>query len=349
MSDARKSNAKDSQPAAQPAVGQPLHGIEKAAWWSVPAVGAIALLCAATISVLFLNKPATVTSNPEPSNLVEAEQTKSPKVESARVESQMMMASLAPDPKSVAETVSEPAPVAETKTAAKTKPAAVTKTAAKVVTPVSIAANITMSLTCTEDRILFEGDQNLAFVDKQPELEVTRDGDVKFACLVFDGVDTSAELSKIARDQGSLEIVTLMPNNRKTCVILDSSKQRLTLRKNRDGLRWRLGGKKKSETIRLIENPINFRQWHHVMITWKNGEDAIIYVDGVEQDRYPYVQEQPHVGNFHKVVLGRTRAPAGRFYTSRVNKLVVYDQPIASEKVALLNQAVRQTYPFIFK
>jgi len=344
MADARKSNAKPSQAAAESAAGQPLQGIEKVAWWSVPAVCAIAMVCAMTIGVLFLNKPADVASNPEPSNVVKVEQTKSPKVESTRVESQVAMASLTPQPKS--DPKSDPKPKArKTRDAQKV---AEKKTAPKVVTPVSIAANTTMSLTCTEGRISFEGDQSLAFVDKQPELEVIEEGGVKFACLVFDGVDTSAEVSNISRAQGSIEIVALMPD-RKTSVILDSKFQRLTLRKNRDGLRWRMGGKRKPETIRLIENPVNFNQWHHVMITWKNGEDAIVYIDGVEQDRYPYVHEQPRFREFEKVVLGRTRSPNGTFYESRVNKLVVYDQPISSEKVSQLNQAVRQTYPFIFK
>ena len=55
MSKAKKSNSE--KPASQgPAELEPLSGFQKLAWWSVPAVFVLAILCAAAIGVLFFTQ-----------------------------------------------------------------------------------------------------------------------------------------------------------------------------------------------------------------------------------------------------------------------------------------------------
>ena len=329
---------------------QPLTGLQKAAWWSVPGLGVVALFCASTIGILFINKPPTVSDTPSPSR------TRSP----GEV-AQSTNAVLDPGPVSgqpgkrttvkVAETQivegATPAPNSEPEQSTAPESAA-PDVATKTAEPESDNAAIMMSLTCTDGKIVFEGKQDLKFVDGQPSMEITEDGGVAFAHLFFNGTDQSVELPPIARAQGTLELVVKMPP-RDTCVLLDSSAQRLTVRKNKGGLRWRVGGLRKPAKIRDIDKPVDFRQWHHIAITWKSGDNAILYVDGVEHDRYAYVHEQPRSSIYKRIVLGRTRGSSGRFHECRVNKFVVYDQPLPVEDIAELNQSVRQKYPFIFK
>ena len=56
MSKVQKSNSKNT-------TRQPLSGLQKAAWWSVPAVGVLFLICAVTIGVLFLTRSDTATGS----------------------------------------------------------------------------------------------------------------------------------------------------------------------------------------------------------------------------------------------------------------------------------------------
>jgi len=319
----------------------------------MPALGTVALVCASTIGVLFFNKPVapkTTTSTaptrspgdiaaspndtvPE-TTLVSGEPTeKTPvRVEEAKIANDKPPTPI-PDPTAVVgyET-KEPKPVVAKVPAA----------------PVSVNAATTMSLTCADGKIIFNGKQDLKFVDNQPSMEITEEGGVKFAHLVFNGTDQSAELPPVSRGQGSLEMIAKLPQT-KTSIFLDSNYQRLTLRKNRDGLRWRIAGVQKPATIRNDAKLVDFNKWHHIAITWKSGEDAILYVDGVEHDQYSYIHEQPHFAEYEEVVLGRTRGSSGRFYECRVNKFVVYDQPLSADEIAKLNESVRQTYPFIFR
>ena len=317
MSKARKSNSKNAS-SRNPGSLQPLSGLQKAAFWSVPAVGVLFVICAATIGVLFFtqsntaSEPVTQTSSP-------AKKTKSKKA-----------ASSAP-PK-------EKTPVAKKKRRQSPKKnAAVTNSAP--------TGGKTMSLTCADGKILFEGKRDLQFPDNQPTVEVT-EGD--FACVYFNGVDESAQLPPVSRSKGSLELVVRMPS-RRGCTVLDSSFQRLTLRKSRDQLEWAIVGGQNKDSVRQIEKRFNFKPWFHIMMTWKSGEDAILYVDGVEVDRFAYVHEQPHLAEFEKVVLGKSLGTGKKFFESRVYRMIVYDQVLPAAKVSELNQSLRKSHPFIFK
>ena len=86
MSKARKSNAKRPAPADHATGPQPLRGIEKVAWWSVPAVGIIAVICASTIGVLYFIQPQGVASKATPKPPVQVEKTETPKAEPAKSE-----------------------------------------------------------------------------------------------------------------------------------------------------------------------------------------------------------------------------------------------------------------------
>lgn len=55
---AKASKSKKGKTAQREPVGpRPMSGIEKAAWWSVPMTGLVALACAATIGYLYVTKP----------------------------------------------------------------------------------------------------------------------------------------------------------------------------------------------------------------------------------------------------------------------------------------------------
>ena len=351
MAKARKSNAKRSPTTEHHSGLPPLNGLQKAAWWSVPALGAVALVCASTVGVLFFNKPVTIetpAANRSPGELA-ASSKEIPETTLVSGEPTEKVAIKADETKIVDDKTPTPIPEPKAVIAPEAQTKAFEPVAAAVpVAPVTVNATKTISLTCADGKINFEGKRDLKFVDNQPAMEVTEEGSVKFASLFFNGTDQSAELPTISRAQGSIELVTLMPD-RKTAVILDSDFQRLTIRKNRAGLRWRIAATEKQDDIRMIKKPVDFNKWHHIMMTWQDGGDAIIYVDGVEHDRFPYVHAQPHFGEYEKVVLGRTRNFDGRYYESRVNRFVVYDKPIPAEKVSELNQSVRRTYPFIFR
>ncbi|QEG22151.1 LamG-like jellyroll fold domain-containing protein [Mariniblastus fucicola] len=387
MAKARKSNrnlAKTGQAGAQP-----LQGIQKVALWSVPAVFAIFLACAGTLAYLYFSKPATVAKVPsdrtpnenvesslaeqdpllnddQPKNyptenlttttegLVDAESAKEPSSEPAAAESGSQsdpqtsaspadVVAAEPEPKEAGDATGPENSLSDPSTTSSATPPAPS-------TPIEVTLNAKtiVSLVCDDGKISFSGPTELKFVDSQPTLQVTEESGVKFAHLLFDGMDQSAELPPVSRSQGSLEMVAKLPSQN-TSIFLDSNYQRLTLRKNRDGLRWRVAGVQKPDKIRDVSKPVDFDQWHHIVVTWKSGGAAILYVDGIEYDRFNYIHEQPHFAEYEDVVLGRTRGPNSRFYECRIHRYKVFDQPIPAADVAKLNQAIRQTYPFIFR
>ncbi len=347
MAKPRKTNSKIAPAANDPTSPQPLRGIEKVAWWSIPATGLVALICISALGFLFMSQPKTVA-------LTNAPPVRSP---GEKIEPKIVAPAAVP-PKvakvaATAKTESEkaaptPPPIEQQPEAAKQTVVVQKVPSVPVPESVSVSATSLFSLQCNDGKIEFSGQGRPKFVDSQPSMKVIEEGGVSFAHLFFNGTDQSAELPRIPKETGSLLMVTKLPP-RKTSIFLDSSYQRLTLRKNRDGLRWRVGGAQKPAKIRDVEKEVDFNQWHHIVVTWKSGSDAILYVDGVEYDRYPYSNELPQFPNYSDVVLGRTRGPGGRYYECSVHKIAVFDQPIPVEEVAKLSQSVRQTYPFIFK
>lgn len=348
MAKPRKTNSKLAPAANDPASSQPLRGIEKVAWWSIPVTGLVALSCISALGFLYVSQPKTVASNDRPPAHSPGEKVESKLAAATTVPK---VAKVAAESKTEPKEASPAAPPVEKQPAF--EPASQTVVVQKVpsvpaLETVSVSATSLFSLQCEDGKIKFSGQVDPRFVDNQPSLETTEEGGVSFTHLFFNGTDQSAELPRIPKETGSLLMVVKMPT-RITSIFFDSSYQRLTLRKNRDGLQWRVGGAQKPAKIRDIGKEVNFNEWHHIVVTWKSGNDAILYVDGVEFDRYAYTNEQPQFPNYEKIVLGRTRGPGGRYYECRVHKFAVFDQPIPMEEVAKLSQSVRQTYPFIFK
>lgn len=102
------------------------------------------------------------------------------------------------------------------------------------------------------------------------------------------------------------------------------------------------------ESIREPDPPFDASKWHHIAMTWKNDGDAVLYVDGVEHDRYDYVTDLPGFPDFDKVIMGRWRGPGQRYYPSKIHQLTVYDGPLSADNVDSLSSNLRAKYPFIF-
>ena len=317
-------------------------GLQKAAWWSVPLLGFVFLACVVTLIILYATRPTKKTGLPKDNKVVAAKVAEEPKKKNAAQKKQRQKKRAAPkEPSKREPSEAKPAPTAA-KANAPLTPAMIETMATPLVTVEG--ANTITSLVCTGGKIHYLGDGELRFVEKQPALK----GGQNFGYLDFKAQNDSVELPDVPKDHGSIEIVVNMPA-RNSSVVLDSHFQRFTLRKNKDGLRWRIAGTNKQAPIRLSKTKINFKKWHHVVITWQNGGKAILYVNGAEHDSFPYRDEQPHFKTFKKVVLGRIRSPKGRYYASAVHRYNVFDEALSVEEVVKLNTEMRDKYPVVFK
>jgi len=382
MSKARKSKPKRASSGTAVNSLPPLRGIEKVAWWSVPAVGVVAAACALTIGTLYaiqpkpdatatakvtvagrkmddlpevaqttpveVSIPAVVAKSPEPASKIASVAEVKTETET-ETETQTATQALDVNREEVPAVPSEPItqPAKPTQTAADS-PAAEAPANSASDAAVPLSANTVTSLTCIDGTIQYQGAIELNFAEKQPAFESMEEGGVKFQYLSFNGSDQSAELPDLSKETGSLELVCKMPAS-STSIVLDSSFQRLTLRKNREGFRWRIDAKRKTNKIKLSPAKLDYDQWHHVVITWSSSKGAVLYVDGAEQDRMDYVNEQPQFANFEKIVLGRTRGPNGRFYESQVHRYTVFDQPLNPDEIAAQFKQLKKSFSFIFK
>ena len=336
----------------------PLTGLQKVAWLSVPMLGVVLLGCVSTLGVLFAIQPKMKSSRNSENRFVDghpdsiqkrlAEKPESNKTEPDNPE--QLKTNLVVETKTIPASESLTDRTALTPVASPTNPASpvASKASTGASSSITVSAKTLTSLNCVDGKIHFAGDIDLNFVDSQPSFETTEEGGVKFEHLYFGGTDQSVELPDVSKDAGSIELVCKMPA-RETSVVLDSNFQRLTVRKNKDGFRWRIDAKKKTTKIQLSPAQVDYDRWQHVVITWSDGSEAILYVNGVEQDRMDYVNEQPEFANFQKIVVGRTRGPNGRFYESRVHRYTVFDQPLTAAEIAGQYNAIKNSFPFIFQ
>jgi hypothetical protein len=212
---------------------------------------------------------------------------------------------------------------------------------------VALEAKPVYSLRIADGEIVLAGQGELAFDSKRPSIENTKGSSSSFPHLLFDGSEQAIELPPIQKTQGSI-IVTVKVPEFKTSIFFDSSYQRLTLRKNAGGIRWRIEGGTRQNKIRNVAKDFDPAKWHHVVMTWHADKEAVLFVDGVEFDRYPYVNEQPQFPSYEKVIIGKTRGPNGNHYECKIGELTVYDAPISADNVAKLHTSLREKYPFIF-
>ena len=168
------------------------------------------------------------------------------------------------------------------------------------------------------------------------------------AWLAFDGISQAVEIPPILKKQGTISLVVKMPGEKATSIFFDSTLQRLTLRKNDKGLRWRVAAGRKPVKIRLLNQQVDFERWHHLVISWLDGGQAILYLDGIIADRYAYANEQPQSPNFSKVVLGKTRAPNGNHYPCKIAELTIFGAAKSPEEIAALHQKIVTKHPSLF-
>ena len=313
-------------------------GLQKAAWWSVPLLGVVAIACASTLGVLFAIRPPLTTQPSQEKRVADVNERAAPK------ENQQ------PTTNTEADSPAEPDRNIKTVT---NVPVIHTPPGNREINPVSLSAaapkaNVLASLHCAGGKIHFEGSSELNFVSQQPSFKTTEEGSNSFEFLSFNGADQSIELPDVLKKSGSIELVCKMPGNGSS-IVLDNSFQRLTIRKNNKGFRWRIDANKKTNKIKLSPGKVDFSQWQHVVITWSETTDAILYMNGIEQDRMAYENEQPHFANFEKMVLGKTRGPDGRFFESEVHRYKVFDQPMTSAEIVAQYDELKSSFPFIFK
>lgn len=342
---------------------KPLSGLSRAAFWSVPATGCVALICTCVIGYLsFFGSPPTNPSSAEVTETLPANKPNDASSNELTLPNQTAKAPVAtldaqPNSETEIEIASqEVAKPADSKiddttnliTASNSAQRdAVPKVVPAVVKETGIASAPLMSLTVVDGKIRFTGAHELAFDSQQPSIEKTSSNESSFEHLSFNGVDQAIELPSIPKSQGSVVIVVKFPTYR-TSIVFDTDFQRLTLRKNRTGIRWRVAGARKTISIREPEKPFDAAKWHHVAMTWINGGSAVLYVDGVEYDRYDYVTDVPNSPDFEKVVIGRWRGPGERYYPSQIHELMVYESQLSADNVAALHSNLVATYPFIF-
>ncbi len=330
-------------------------GLQKAAWWSVPALGFVAFACASTLAVLFAIRPIAKDTS---ASRGKATPPKTANLDVAVDDKTATPSKKARQPKNVVEVEnakpaqgpqqSQPSVASlpkEKNPQAKGPPKAPTVGVPQVMNSAAGLSGTLTSLRCIDGNIEFFGTPDIQFADQSPQIE--KNGKSKFERLTFNGQNQAIELPDIPKGRGTLEIVAKLPESA-TSILLDSSFQRLTLRKNRDGMRWRIAATKKQDKIRLSQTPVDFSKWHHYVITWESGSDAILFVDGVEHDRCSYVDEQPQFPNFQKIIVGKTRGPNGNFYRSKVHRYSVLDRVLSANEVAALNKELTETFPAFF-
>lgn len=177
---------------------------------------------------------------------------------------------------------------------------------------------------------------------------IQTEGDAGFAFVQFDGTNQHVLLPPVPQTNGSL-VVTARMSARRSVILIDSAQERLTIRKNVGGIRWRLGGATKQGSIRNVATSFDDQQWHHFAITWNDGGQAIFYVDGQPVDQFDYVHDNKRFTAFTNVHLSRNAERERKCFPSDVHEVRVFDSPLSSDDVAKMFADKKATFAGIFQ
>lgn len=336
----------------------PLTAIQKLAFWSVPATGAVAIACCGTLLWMAFSTPQTKSSanvsdeTPRTSETTTAAvaANKPPVTPDERPEKKQTE----PAKKKREKTAGPKTPAVVKNQPADHQSAAIASAIPAPVRSIDFAAaglpDPVFWLTCEDNAIRFDGPKPIKFESQSPVVTQKQIDSEVMQCIAFNGINQSINLPDLPKSSGSISVTALVTNF-KNCIFLDSDSQNLTLRKNRMGLRWRVISKKWSSKIRETQPKFDPEKWHHIVITWQDGSDAVLYVDGVEFDRYSYLNKSSDPPSFSGVVLGQTRGKGylgNKFYESWIGDVHFFDQPLDENNVKSLNGAIRQQHPSFF-
>lgn len=171
--------------------------------------------------------------------------------------------------------------------------------------------------------------------------------DSGFEYLHFNGVDQHLLVPPVPQEVGTL-IVTAKTDARQSVVVIDSSQERLTIRKNRGGIRWRIAGSANKGPIRDVDVPFDETRWHHYVLTWQADAKAIFYMDGVQIDEFDYKHENKKFRFFNDVNVSRNAMRDKKFFPSDVQEVRVFNTVIPKNEVEAMFAEKKAKFSDVF-
>lgn len=92
-------------------------------------------------------------------------------------------------------------------------------------------------------------------------------------------------------------------------------------------------------TLTTTGAPLSLNQWHHIAVTWRNGEQ-VIYIDGVERARSSRTGSLDI--NNDPLQVGQDLAIAERFFDGEIDEVRIYENFLSAAEV---NQVMNETHP----
>ena len=355
--------------------------VETIAKAMIPAVLGVAALCAVTLAGIYFTRPAassadtnsTQSFSKEPenenasenSNLNPAQQAAADKIKTDSPPPQVKQpAPQTPNPKPPEATLTvtnTPAglpdkEVPETNQAANKQavpPANPTntnfpppKSPPTIVAPASIG-NARYKLAVAGGKLQFS-QSGFDLGTEFPTIE--KDAESGFEFLRFNGADQSLKLPDVPQSTGSVVVTARM--NQSFAVVLHSLFGRILIRKGIGGLGWRVAGTSKIAPVRE-KNPFDEQQWHHIVMTWHDGGQAVLYRDGQAIDQFDYIHEVKRFSFFRDVTVCKTIFKNGadediRYFASDVHEVVVFDEQLSSNQVTTMYSEKKNQFGTLF-
>lgn len=324
--------------------------IEKVARLIIPAVLGVASLCAVSLAAIYFTRPApaqveTATDDREHYNkpIVVPNQPKVDQQVNAQAPPPKEPPSKPIDPPGDKTPVNDATPPPVANNAPPANPPANNAPAETAQTSLSVVDSL-YGVTVSGGKFRLGGlNHNLG--NAAPQIE-KYDGS-SFEYLRFNGVDQNLSLPDVPETNGSF-VVTARMSARQSVILLDSNQGRLTIRKNRTGIRWKIGGRTKPGPIRNVDKPFDDQQWHQIVMTWQDNGPAVLYVDGVAVDQFDYIHENKRFRDFTAVSLSREAAWDKKFSPSEVQEILVFNFALPPARVSKMFAEKKAAFPNVF-